>query len=199
MDDKLFSQELESWLKSRRPKTLAGLTNTFAEKSFAIAFLILMAIPALPLPTGGVTHVFELINMLLALELIAGRKEVWLPKKWRTQKLEHVLEKKTLPFLVSKIRWLEKYSRPRLHWLLDSRLMRSFIGIVVLVFTVFAFFAPPFSGLDTLPALGVVLIALSIILKDFAVLIGGLIIGVIGIGLVLALGSALFHEFKVLF
>ena len=98
MDDKLFSQELESWLKSRRPKTLAGLTNTFAEKSFAIAFLILMAIPALPLPTGGVTHVFELINMLLALELIAGRKEVWLPKKWRTQKLEHVLEKKTLPF-----------------------------------------------------------------------------------------------------
>jgi hypothetical protein len=32
--------------------------------------------PALPLPPGGATHVLELIAMLLALELIAGRSEL---------------------------------------------------------------------------------------------------------------------------
>ena len=62
-----FSEELDKWLRGDGTKTIAGLSQVFAKKSFAICFLILMAIPALPLPTGGVTHVFEVINMLLAL------------------------------------------------------------------------------------------------------------------------------------
>ena len=45
-------------------------------------FVLLLALrPALP--TGGVTHVFELIAMLLALQLIVGRRHVWLPERWR--------------------------------------------------------------------------------------------------------------------
>jgi hypothetical protein len=34
-----------------------------------------------------------------------------------------------------------------------------------------AFFAPPFTGLDTLPALGVVLLSLGVLLKDFLVVV----------------------------
>ncbi len=77
-----FSDELHAWLKHGKDKTLGGLNAVFAEKTFAIAFLLLMALPALPIPTGGITHLTELITMLLALELIAGRKSVWLPKRW---------------------------------------------------------------------------------------------------------------------
>ena len=70
-DDELLSDELERWLQSDRPKTIGGLVELFQEKSFAVLFVVLLAIPALPLPTGGVTHVFEVIAMLLALELVA--------------------------------------------------------------------------------------------------------------------------------
>ena len=45
-------------------------------------FLFLLAPSALPLPTGGVTQVLEAIAMLLALQLIANRDCVWLPRRW---------------------------------------------------------------------------------------------------------------------
>src|SRR2546423_7770313 len=76
------SDQLERWLESEGEKTLGNLIELFEEKSFAILFVLLMGVPALPLPTGGATHVFEIITALLALELIAGRDQIWLPKRW---------------------------------------------------------------------------------------------------------------------
>ena len=79
------SDQLEGWLTSDGDKTLGGLIELFEEKSFAILFVLLLGLPALPIPTGGATHVFEVIAVLLALQLIAGRDEIWLPEKWRAQ------------------------------------------------------------------------------------------------------------------
>jgi hypothetical protein len=55
--------------------------------------------------------------------------------------------------------------------------------------TLSAFLAPPFSGLDTLPALGVVVIGLGVLLRDAALAAVGAVIGAVGVGTVLALGS----------
>src|SRR5947209_3390885 len=77
------SDQLERWLKSEGDKTVGSLIELFEEKSFAILFVILLGVPALPLPTGGATHVFEIIAALLALQLIAGRDVIWLPRRWR--------------------------------------------------------------------------------------------------------------------
>ena len=52
----LFSDELERWLRSDESKTLRALGDVFEEKSFAATILLLMFLPALPVPTGGVTH-----------------------------------------------------------------------------------------------------------------------------------------------
>jgi hypothetical protein len=104
------SDRLERWFGGDQSRTLGGLVALFGEKSFAVVFIVLMAVPALPLPTGGITHVFEAVTMLLALSLVA-------------------------------------------------------------------FAAPPFSGRDTLPALGVVLVALGVLLEDFVLAVAGLIIG----------------------
>jgi hypothetical protein len=73
------SDGLERWLGGDSEKTLGSLIELFEEKSFAIVFVLLLGVPALPLPTGGATHVFEIIAMLLALELIVGREQIWLP------------------------------------------------------------------------------------------------------------------------
>jgi hypothetical protein len=186
-----FSQELASWLKSSQPKTIASLSKVFGEKSFAIAFLLLLSIPALPIPTGGVTHIFELIAMLLALELIVGRKTIWLPTRWQSIELGESIKEKALPFFIGKIAWLERYSRPRLANFQSNRAIRSLHGVLLLILSVAAFLAPPFTGLDTLPALGGVLIALSIILEDVVLFFGGIIAGAIGIGLIITLGGIL--------
>lgn len=192
MIDKPFSRQLEEWLESRKPKTLQGLIDNFSEKSFALLFLLLMAIPALPLPTGGITHIFEIIAMLLALELMVGRRDVWLPQKWRSLNLPARLRKSTLPYLIKIMRRLERIPTLRFQGIFRNRLVTGFIGLFIFVFCLFAFLAPPFSGLDTLPSLGVVIISLAIIMDDSIIFLAGLVVGSIGIGLVIALGKLIF-------
>lgn len=72
--DPTFTDELEHWLRGDDPKTLGSLAEVFAEKSFAVTILLLMFVPALPLPTGGVTHVFEGIAVVIAAQMVLGRR-----------------------------------------------------------------------------------------------------------------------------
>jgi hypothetical protein len=194
-----FSEELRIWLKTPGRKTLADLNSLFGEKTFAIAFLLLMALPALPLPTGGVTHLTELITMLLCLELIAGRRSAWLPKRWLSTDMGKPLSGKAAGRLIAFIQWFEQRSRRRWSGFIAQRTVLSAIGVVLLAFAAAAFVAPPFSGLDTLPSLGAVVISLGLILEDGLVVLFGLIIGVAGIGLEIAAGAALYDSFRHLF
>ena len=65
--------QLEEWLGSDQRRSIESLVERFGPRSFAILFIVLMAFPAIPLPTGGVTHVLEIVTMVLAVELIVGR------------------------------------------------------------------------------------------------------------------------------
>jgi hypothetical protein len=183
------SDQLEHWFQGDRPRTLGSLIDYFEEKSFAVAFIVLMAVPALPLPTGGVTHVLEVVTMLLALELIVGRRTIWLPERWKRLELAGPSRGRFASALLGQIRWFERFSRPRLAPLLHQRLSGVIFGAVVFALSLIAFVAPPFSGLDTLPALGVVVVALGVLLEDFVLAAVGLVIGALGTALVIALGS----------
>jgi hypothetical protein len=162
----------------------------FEEKSFAILFVILLGPSALPLPTGGLTNVFEVIAVLLGLQLIAGRDEIWLPERWRKRELAGDKQQKFLTGLMKTIGRIERFSKPRFTFLFNHRLSNIVFGLLVVSGSVAAFFAPPFSGLDTLPALAVVILSLSVLLEDFAFTIVALVIGVVGVSLEIFLGKA---------
>ena len=193
------SDRIEGWARGEGPKTLGSLIDLFEEKSFAVIFVILLGVPALPIPTGGATHVFEIIAMLMALQLIVGREQVWLPQRWRKMGLAGSKQTRFMSALVKVIRWLERLSRPRLSWLFDHRVSNACFGVLILLLSVGAFVAPPFSGLDTLPALGAVLVALAVLLEDFLVLVAGLLAGASGIILEVVLGRAALHGATQLF
>ena len=187
------SVELERWLGGSGSKTLESLSELFGEKTFAIVFVLLLGLPALPLPTGGATHVFEIIAALLALELIAGRTQVWIPQRWRAIELAGQRQQRFLAGLLRMIRRLERISRPRLRFLFDHRLSNLVFGLLVLGGTAGAFLAPPFTGLDTLPALGVVLLSLGVLLEDILIVLAAVVVGVAGVALEIVLGSAAIH------
>jgi hypothetical protein len=189
-----LSDRLEAWFESPGPKTVGSLIEVFGEKSFAVLFVLLLALPALPLPTGGVTHLFELIAMLLALELIVGQRTVRLPERWRRRELGPAAQKRFSDVLLRRIRWLERHSRPRLGSLLTHRLSGIVFGLVVLLLSVAAFVAPPFTGLDTLPSLGVVVLSVGVLLDDALLVLAGLLIGLVGVAVVIALGRVALHE-----
>ena len=190
---KKISDQLERWLNSDGAKTLGSLIELFEEKSFAILFVLLLGVPALPLPTGGATHVFEVIAVLLALELIAGRDTIWLPQRWCALELGGDRQQRFLTALMRMIRRLERLSRPRLRFLFGHRLSNIAFGLLVIGGALGAFLAPPFTGLDTLPALGVVLISLGVLLEDVVVVFAGLMVGAAGVVLEVVLGRAAIH------
>ena len=190
-----FSDRMEAWLNQSSDKTLASLGVAFAEKSFAVVILLLMIIPSTPLPTGGITHILEIIAALLALELALGFKSIWLPTKWKDRQVGGIIKGKAITILVNRIRWFEKYSRSRLGYIVKNKIIVRLTGLVILIFTFSAFFAPPFSGLDTLPSLGVVLICLALILEDGALMIVGYLVGISGMMLMLFLSSTIIKLF----
>lgn len=184
------SDELERWLAGDGDKTLGGLIELFEEKAFALLFVLLLGVPALPIPTGGATHVFEIIAVLLALQLIAGRQHIWLPQRWRRIELAGKNRERFLGGLMKMIRRLERLSKPRFSFLFGSRVSNSVFGLLVIALSAGAFFAPPFTGLDTLPSLGVVLLSLGVLLEDVIVVIVALVIGAGGVLLEIVLGAA---------
>jgi hypothetical protein len=193
------SEQLERWLGSDGEKTLASLIELFEEKSFAILFVVLLGVPALPLPTGGATHVFEIVAVLLAAQLIAGRQHIWLPQRWRTLELAGQRQQRFITALMKMIRRLERISRPRLRFLFGHRLSNIVFGLLVIGGCLGAFLAPPFTGLDTLPALGVVLLSLAVLLEDFGVVVAALVVGVAGVVLEIVVGSAALKGLESLF
>jgi hypothetical protein len=193
------SGQLERWLGQDGPTTLGSLIDLLGQKSFALVFVLLLGVPALPIPTGGATHVFELIAMLVSLQLILGRKEIWLPQRWRGQELAGPKQRRFLRGLIKMIHWCERLSKPRLRFLFGHRLSNIVFGTLVVGGSVAAFLAPPFTGLDTLPALGVVLLSLGVLLEDVLIVIVALIVGVTGVALEIILGAAVVNGVSGLF
>jgi hypothetical protein len=122
---------------------------------------------------------------------------VWIPKRLQDRELKGLSGPKFSRALVKRIRWFEKFSKPRMAGLLENRLMNMAFGAAVFGFALAAFLSPPFSGLDTLPSLGVVVLSLGVLLGDIVIAAIGLGIGLLGIVVVIGLGKAitnLFHR-----
>ena len=66
-------------------------------------------------------------------------------------------------------------------------------GLFLIALAVTAAVAPPFSGLDTLPGMGAVIICLGLILGDVVVVAIGAVLGVSGALLIATIGAAVVH------
>jgi hypothetical protein len=127
---------------------------------------------------------------VLAAQLLVGRETIWLPQRWRKLDLAGPRQHRFITGLIKWIGRLESISKPRLQFLFDHRLSNVVFALLIIASAVGAFAAPPFTGLDTLPALGGVLIALGVLLEDFAVVVAGVVVGAAGIALEFVLGKA---------
>ncbi|HEY6531199.1 MAG TPA: exopolysaccharide biosynthesis protein [Acidimicrobiales bacterium] len=185
-----FSDELEEWLESDGDKTVGGLIDTFDERSFAVTIMLLLFVPALPLPTAGISHILEFAAVLVAAQMVLGRHAVWLPERILRRELGEIMTGKAIPFMLRRVRWFERFSEPRGAGLFERTWFLRILGLVLIGCAVGSALAPPFSMLDTLPSLGGVVICLSIVLGDVVVLGIGGALAAAGIALIVTLGAA---------
>ena len=181
------------WRESEGEKSLGGFVDAMDSKGFALLLVILMGPSALPIPTGGLTHLFEIAAVLLAFQLILGRADVWLPGRMRRISLEGGGATKVVDAMERYIGKLERITKPR------GRISDIAFGFGVLIGVIVTFLAPPFTGLDTLPALGVVMLALAVIAEDIAVIWIGVALIVLGAFAELFIGDAAYRAVKSLF
>ena len=188
----VINATLEKWVKAGQPKTVGEFIQAFPDHGHAVVIFLLMLLPATPLPTGGLTHVFEVISVLMALQIIRNSKSLWLPQ--RLKKITFSAQTlKRLNETVTKINQLESKLGFR-STTLSSQWFKRFIGVVLLLFILAALVAPPFSGIDTLPALGAVMLSLGLITESLLVIILGLLAGFGGIVLEITVGKFVYSK-----
>ena len=179
------------WLRSDSPKTLGAMTSVFAEKSFALGSSVDVR-PASPRPTGGVSHVFEVITVVLAAQMVLGRRMVWLPERWKGRQLGEATTEKAIPFIIRRIRQVERFSKPRGAWLFELSLDRPALRPRADDLRDRRGARPAVLGARHLARAGRrLLVALAIILEDVAVLALGLVVGTGGVVLIFTIGAAL--------
>ena len=84
--------------------------------------------------------------MLLALQMVLGRRTLWLPRRFKDRELGASITQKAVPFIGRRIRWFERFSEPRLAGLFEHRWFVRILGLVIIVFTIGAARRPSVLG-----------------------------------------------------
>jgi len=148
--------------------------------------LILLAIPAfIPILPPGTSGVLGALMSIVALQMLFGLKQPWFPKRWR----QRVLSPKVVQALqtrgVAMLRQIERVSHPRGRRFTRNGVILRLSALVVIALALVLSSPMPF--MNTLPALGVLLIGVGLANHDLYFLSAGWGIGIVVV-LIVALG-----------
>lgn len=169
-----LSSILQEIFSSEASKTtIANLVKDLNQHGIAIV-LILFSVPAaLPIPAAGYSTLLSIPLFIIAGRLIAGRKTIWLPEKILQKSFNPAKFSGAIGRLVGLAKFLEKFSRPRLRWLTESK--GALMGIGVIIVLLAASMALPIPGTNTAPAFAIFILGFGMLEKDgFAILAGAL-------------------------
>ena len=137
--------------------------------------MILFALPNAVIP--GISFILGAPVVLFALQLAAGRQEVWLPAFMRRQKLSAELFEKVAARVEKFLVWIEKLSMPRWCSVVTGPGER-FLGLYIAIVAGFLTTPIPFGNM--LPAFGIALMAVGLIEKDGKAAVIGMALGFLG-------------------
>jgi hypothetical protein len=167
-----FEENRSSEVKLIEILSLAG------ERVFGFLFVILALPSALPIPAPGYSIPFGILMFLLAVQLITGRHEPWLPDKMMngSMKLKQVQKviKAGLPWLQR----IENLTHPRLSQVCTSNVGRIVIGVAISLMSISMMI--PIPGTNTLPAMGIFITGFGLMEDDGAITLAGLVVYVLG-------------------
>ena len=163
--------------------SLGTLVDRFGDRGFGLLALGL-GIPCLVPGLPG-AQILAVILAVLALQMMMGRQTPWLPR-WLRQRTRSVGSlARVASFSGQRLRWIERLVKPRFSGLVGNLGERLAGGALVVAAVAIAM---PIT--NTVPSLGVVLIAVGLLEKDGAALVLGAIIAVLWT-LVLGIGAIL--------
>jgi hypothetical protein len=164
--------------------TFGTLLDRLDQRSYAILLIILSLPSALPVPAPGYSTPFALILAPLAVQMIVGKAEPWFPQKVRDRRIKGESDSKLVGAMLKFIRFFERFSRPRWARLFRLRGTQIFLGFIVLLCALSMMIPLPLT--NTVPAMGIFFIGLSLLEEDFVIGVVGFVLGGAWVGMLIA-------------
>ncbi len=156
--------------------TVGEVLDRVAERGFGL-LLFVVAIPTLiPVLPPGASGVVGMVYILLGTQLVAGLAHPWLPRRVRSHRLSPKVVAAIKERGVALMERIERFSRPRLLFVENSFLLRL-LALLIILNGIILFLPIPF--MNTLPAMGILVMGIGLLNRDGLLLLAG---GAIGIG-----------------
>lgn len=179
--------------ENQAPSISVGqLVDALKDRSFGV-IIILFALPNAVIP---ISWVLGLPILVLAVQMVIGRQEPWLPSIMERQQISNEMFNKIASYVVRYLTKIEAFLKPRWCWLTTDTAER-FVGIYLIFLTLVLIVPVPFG--NALPAFGISIIAAGLIEKDGAAIVVGALIGLAGFFYVIVLLGGAFAALKAIF
>ena len=180
LEKQLVSQNLQSLLAGEQTNlTIEQIKNTLEHRSIIIV-LFLFALPCI-LPIPFISSFAGIILIICSTQLIYGNDSLWLPEvlsqKSISYNMLYKLISKAMPYIVT----IEKLCQTKLAFnkLGQQIFYEKLVGIVSLIFSIYITLPVIFG--NSLPSIGICLMALGLINKNMLLIMAGILIGLVGV------------------
>lgn len=163
--------------KASGPTSVAAIRDALSDRSFAALLVFFSAINLLPLPPGT-TLILGLPLILVAAQMVIGKKSAWLPRFVLDKSLSQTQFARLSGKLVRRLQRLERFVRPR-YWPFYPGHDERVIGFLALILGIVVTLPIPLG--NWFPALSTTLLGLALSERDGVVLGIAVSIGVLAL------------------
>lgn len=139
-----------------------ALTERLSERGFGLIILVLALPNLVPIILPGLSTITGLLIIIFALQMILGRKEIYLPEKFAYREFSGVILKHIVKYCSPTLKFIERFMRPRLVEISDKS--ERLVGSVILIMAVIMFLPIPL--MNFIPAFCISFLALGFLQKD---------------------------------
>ena len=175
-----LAETLENTLASEHEHgpSIGELTEAVGEKGFGLLLIVLSLPSALPVPAPGYSTPFGIVIALIAMQMLTGRQNVWLPERLQRIRIRPSLAKKMIGAATKFLRTVEHLIRPRQQWI-RSRIGQAGLATVILIMACLMMLPIPLT--NTLPAMVIFLIGVGLSEEDGLLAIGAFAVGCVAV------------------
>lgn len=142
--------------------SVGDIVSALRDRSFA-PLLVIFAAPNVFLIVPGSSVSTAVPLMFLAVQLVLGRPDVWLPRIVADRTIERSAFDRVVTVSVPYVERIERLAKPRC-WPSSDLLAERTIGLATLILAIFLFLPIPFA--NGLPALSIIMLALGLSERD---------------------------------
>ena len=155
------------------------LLEALHERGFGFLLFIFALPAAVPLPGLGVNLIIAAPLVFLTAQQALGRHSIWIPEKIKyksisKERFEAMLDG-AMPYLVK----IEYLIRPRLGFMTQG-VFSNIIGLAGLIMALSVCVPLPLT--NTVPSMGIALMAIGVIMRDGLAVLAGMILGLVWVG-----------------